>query len=609
MELTHVFGVASIVFLLAAIYVLRSGEREAVTPVAMKREKPPAPNGKVQIYFGSQTGTAEGYAKTIADEASRRGFDPEVVDLEDFDDENMTAPLQLFAMATYGEGEPTDNAHQFIDWLKASEDSGLLDGKKFAVFGLGNRQYQHFNSMGKVTDKYLALAGASRVIEVGLGDDDADLEADFDAWREALWTTLGVVEAKGDVQASLRVKWAGKTDTKPLLSSTAFYSTQQTFVVTAKRELRTAKDGGSTVHVEFETSSPYDTADNLSILPRNCVEDVDQVSYALNLAAASPFSLDTDEDRVPFPTPCTVREALSAYCDLTASPKRGTIVALVRAALKAGGDVALAPKKIDERDVFAKWCVDAQTLARALTKLRPLFASCEDTTDVFAALLEKGPRLQPRAYTICSSSKADSTLHVVCAIATLPHGQRGICSAYLADLQIGDVVRGIVKPSQFRAPMTTAPVVLIGPGTGIAPFRAILRERKASQGTDYPWGPARVSSAILYFGCKRRDEDHLYKEEMEDWPLDALHVAYSREQKKKVYVQDLMRKKENAAALVTALIDGGGSVYVCGGTAMGTQVMEAVKDALYTRLKDRAQAEKYVQSMHDGGRYVQELWS
>merc|ERR1711939_338145 len=142
---------------------------------------------------------------------------------------------------------------------------------------------------------------------------------------------------------------------------------------------------------------------------------------------------------------------------------------------------------------------------------------------------------------------------------------------------------------------------------------SVLRERaaalKGNGASNAPWGPSRVSSAILYFGCKRRDEAHLYREEMDQWPTDAKHVAYSREQKHKVYVQDLMRKKNNSEALASAIIDGGGSVYVCGGTSMGSAVMEAVKDALELRLKDRAQAEKYVQSMNDGGRYVQELWS
>ena len=95
MELTHVFGLASIVFLLAAIYVLRSGDKDE-QPVIKKRQKREAPNGRVQIYFGSQTGTAEGYAKTIADEANRRGFDAEVIDLEDFDDDDMTAPCLLY---------------------------------------------------------------------------------------------------------------------------------------------------------------------------------------------------------------------------------------------------------------------------------------------------------------------------------------------------------------------------------------------------------------------------------------------------------------------------------------------------------------------------------
>ena len=366
------------------------------------------------------------------------------------------------------------------------------------------------------------------------------------------------------------------------------------------------------MHVEFATGAQYETADNLSILPRNCREDVSMVVDALKLDGSQQFSLDTDEDRVPFPSPVAINDALAQYCDLTAFPKRGTVAALVRAAIQAGASPEKAPANIDQKDAIGTWSKDAPTLARAVAKLKPLFASI-DTTPVFATLLEKGPRLQPRAYTICSSAKADAELHVVCAIADLPHGQRGVCSAYLADLQIGDVVRGVVKPSAFRAPITKAPVVLIGPGTGIAPFRAILRERaaalKGNGASNAPWGPSRVSSAILYFGCKRRDEDHLYRDEMDQWPTDAKHVAYSREQKHKVYVQDLMRKKNNAEALASAIIDGKGSVYVCGGTSMGTAVMEAVIDALEARLKDRAQAEKFVQQMHDGGMYVQELWS
>jgi NADPH-ferrihemoprotein reductase len=146
------------------------------------------------IYFGSQTGTAEGYARVVMEEAKQQGFDGQTVDLEDFDpDQLATAPLTVFLMATYGEGEPTDNSAKFAKWMRNSDDelsADLLSGVRFAVFGLGNKQYEHFNRMGKLTDECLAKLGGRRVLEVGLGDDDGALEDDFERWRESLWASL-----------------------------------------------------------------------------------------------------------------------------------------------------------------------------------------------------------------------------------------------------------------------------------------------------------------------------------------------------------------------------------------------------------------------------------
>ena len=203
---------------------------------------------------------------------------------------------------------------------------------------------------------------------------------------------LGVVEESGDVQASLRVVY-GTTPTKPLQSSTQFYGSKATFTVTAKRELRTPKDGGSTIHVEFATDAPYETADNLSILPRNCSEDVSMVIDALRLDGSKQFSLDTDEDRVPFPSPCCYSRRAGAVLRPDGVSESGTVAALVRAALQAGADTTKAPPSIDQKDVFGKWAKDAPTLARAVAKLKPLFSSMEDTTPVFATLLEKGPQV------------------------------------------------------------------------------------------------------------------------------------------------------------------------------------------------------------------------
>ena len=177
------------------------------------------PGGHITLYYGSQTGTAETFAKDIEREGEENGFKMEVIDLEDIEDDILASVLKeqkkddrgknraIFVMATYGEGEPTDNAVSFMRFLKnGSTEDEMDDGEEkkgddflnqntslflnleYAVFGLGNRQYEHFNSTGKQVDSFLERGGALRIAKLGLGDDDNDLEGDFENWKDSiLW--------------------------------------------------------------------------------------------------------------------------------------------------------------------------------------------------------------------------------------------------------------------------------------------------------------------------------------------------------------------------------------------------------------------------------------
>lgn len=148
------------------------------------------------IYFGSQTGTAESYARTLRTEGTRAGFLCSVSDLEKFDvTELRRQRLVCFVMATYGEGDPTDNAVSFMQWLRqaAESDSRVLEGVSFTVFGLGNRQYQHYNRMGRDVNKLLEKMGGNRAFPYGEGDDDASLERDFEAWKVRIVTAHALV--------------------------------------------------------------------------------------------------------------------------------------------------------------------------------------------------------------------------------------------------------------------------------------------------------------------------------------------------------------------------------------------------------------------------------
>jgi len=174
------------------------GKKEAQSS---KEEEGPKKT-KITVYFGSQTGTAEGFSRTLSIEGAEKGFEVEVVDLEDFEEDDAADlwaakakdnSTQVFLMATYGEGEPTDNANQFIRYLKTSakdETENPLNKVPFVVFGLGNTQYEHYNAMGKIVDELLGKLGGDRLLELGMGDDDKALEDDFEAWKETVWSTL-----------------------------------------------------------------------------------------------------------------------------------------------------------------------------------------------------------------------------------------------------------------------------------------------------------------------------------------------------------------------------------------------------------------------------------
>jgi NADPH-ferrihemoprotein reductase len=297
------------------------------------------PCGPMRVYFGSQTGTAEEFAQTLVEEGKARGFDAAVVDLEDFQEEDFTsAPLNkalhMFAVATYGEGEPTDNAIDFFKWLKKDVDE-LPSTLKFCVFGLGNTQYDHFNAMGRKINQILEEKGAVRVADYGEGDDDGTMDEDFETWRDQLWPQLatafgGTVSQKKDGEPPdwspmYKVTWmeegadaeklkrlsksarnkviskvnkgiaANDPDTKIALSSQSYFAAKEVRVV-SNAELR--KDGGtfdgsvdadgnfgSTIQVEFDLNGSdltYNTADTLAVCPENDPEIVEMVSQTCN---------------------------------------------------------------------------------------------------------------------------------------------------------------------------------------------------------------------------------------------------------------------------------------------------------------------------------------
>ncbi|KAL3778140.1 hypothetical protein ACHAW5_003148 [Stephanodiscus triporus] len=736
------------------------------------------PGGRLTVYYGSQTGTAQMFAKQIAREAESRGFlCDRVVDLQDvvdnddveaversrirrrrlrrrngddddddddddagrWDDDaalvraTLADPSRLdpdpdgnggttggggrsraiFLMATYGEGEPTDNAQQFVEIMKrksgiyniykvgtttADDDDEIVpdpdgngktttsapplppssrmdsdadvlgqtyrdvrtryesdDGPElflhdvdYATFGLGNRQYEHYNNMGRFVDASLSRCGARRVAALGLGDDDDDLEGDFENWKDGiLWpalvaryvgggggarstttttttTAAAAMMASSSAASSLppcpySVEYmksmpdddgtSARAAAEMIQTSSRHYCQAVDCTVTSRRELRDPSDPGSTVHIEIDVSRRmdvmgYHTADNLGVLPRNETRAVEAVARALDFDLDRIFRLVPNDGNdgavggnssagvvahsLPFPTPCTVRECLERYCDLAGSPRRSDLKQLASYAVDELDRRALLRMSSKEgKAEYKEKIVEAHVgIADIVTRLCPSI-SCPLEHFIMVC-----PRLQPRYYTISSSSTVHpTTVHITLAVLETERKNkdgdvavfRGLCSGYLADLRSGDAVRAFVRESAFRLPREVErPVIMFGPGTGIAPMRAILQERSEMRRTMEPRQRERIGASILYFGCKNRSMDYIYRDELEafldEGTLTELHLAFSREKAEKVYVQHLLAgKAEETWRLIR---DEKASIFVCGAVRMGADVGSTLQDII-----------------------------
>lgn len=333
------------------------------------------------------------------------------------------------------------------------------------------------------------------------------------------------------------------------------------------------------------------------------------------LAASQGYDLDRffvfEQGKALFPTPTTVREALTYYVDLKGIPRRSTLSQLAAFARNPKDVERLMRLASKEGRQEFREVVEAH--GRSLFELvTEVFPSVQIPLDHFINL---APRLQPRYYTISSSSKAHpDSIHITVAVTRtdLPDGRvhTGVCSSYLAKTSTS-TVRCFVRASSFRLPSDpSVPIIMVGPGTGVAPMRALLQERRHQRVVE----KKTVGETLLFFGCRRRDHDFLYEEELmsytRDGTLTDLQLAFSREGVQKVYVQHLINKPETAARLWQLLDKQGAHVYVCGGTKMGTDVLQAFGTVAKAvgNLDDKT-AMEYIKSLQNQGRYVQELWS
>jgi sulfite reductase (NADPH) flavoprotein alpha-component len=526
------------------------------------------------ILFGSQTGTAEGLAKKAAKEAGKRGFAATAVDMAQTDATKLAGEKNVIVIvSTYGEGEPPDSAKALHGQLAGGAPA--LGSLRYSVCALGDTNYTHFCQCGKDFDIRLEKLGATRVTP--RVDCDLDYEEPFTKWLDAALSALSATGAPAPAPATVS---AAKAEDE----ETSGYSKKNPFpaLLLGSRNLNAAGSSKQVHHVEFSLEGSglvYEAGDALGVFAQNCPEHVNDVLAALACDG---------EEAVPAPDGSTtsLRRALTEIYDL-GKPAAELLALFGSAGGGSTGGTAVALHHV----------VDV-VLASAGVKVAP--------TDFVRAL----KKLQPRLYSISSSPKAHAgQVHLtVGAVRYEKDGRprKGVCSTFLADrVQPGATRVGVFVHSNkaFRPPANgDTPMIMVGPGTGVAPFRAFLHERVATGAKGKNW---------LLFGDQRAATDFLYREELaslqSSGALTRLDTAFSRDQAEKVYVQQRMLE---AAAELYAWLETGAHFYVCGDASRMAKDVDAALHRVIELAggKTPGQAADYVNALKAAKRYARDVY-
>ena len=538
------------------------------------------PQTPLVVLYGSQTGSAEGLAKKTAKVAQSRGFAPKLVSMDKYSDVDLTKEQNVLVItSTYGDGDPPDMAQAFWNWLKA-DTAPKLDHLRYSVLALGDTNYSAFCEFGKKCDERFAALGAKRVAE--RKDCDVDYETPAAEWTTGVFDALGTTAQPGANGSA--------ADTS---ADTATWSRKKPFParLLTNRRLSAEGSGKDVRHFEISLAGSgltYEVGDALGVIPGNCPVFVGEVLAALGCDGEE--AVKTADGELP------LRLALTQHFDITKPSQE-----LLSAVAQRSPDAVFAPLlDASRKDDLKKWLYGREIMD-VLGCLTAPFPAQE-----FVALLKK---IAPRLYSISSSLKAhpDEVHLTVAAVRYDAHGRsrKGIASTFLADRvgETGDVPVYIQPSHGFKPPANgDTPMIMVGPGTGIAPFRAFLEERLATGAKGRNW---------LFFGDQKRATDFLYQEQLEGWMNDGhltrLDLAFSRDQAEKIYVQSRMLE---AAAELWSWLEAGAHFYVCGDAARMAKDVDA---ALHTIIetaggKSGDEAKAYVERLKSEKRYQRDVY-
>ena len=593
----------------------------AASPRARTR---PGHNTPLLVLYGSNLGTAEELATRVADLAEVNGFATRLAPLDDFVGKLPEQGGVLIFCASYN-GAPPDNASQFMKWLGSGLPKDAFAGVRYVVFGCGNSDWAAtYQSIPRAIDEQLTAHGARSVYARGEGDARGDLDGEFDSWF-----------AKAAPQAvkefGVDSKFSRSAEDEPLyriepvapsaVNAIAALGGVSPMKILLNSELQNKAGANaserSTRHIEVELPPgiTYRVGDHLSVVPRNDPALVDSVARRFGFLPADQIKLQVAEGRraqLPVGDAVSVGRLLTDFVELQQVATRKQIQIMSEHTRCPVTKPKLLAYVGDDAAATERYRSDILGRRKSVFDLLEEHPACELP---FHAYLEMLSLLAPRYYSISSSPSVDAnrcsvTVGVVEGPASSGRGiYKGICSNYLAGRRTAETIHATVRETRagFRLPDDAAvPIIMIGPGTGLAPFRGFLQERAALKAKGANLGPA-----MLFFGCRHPDQDFIYADELKAFAasgISELHTAFSRAEGPKTYVQNLVAAQKDR---VWSLIEQGAIVYVCGD---GGRMEPGVKAALVAIYRERAGADaeagqRWIDDLGAKNRYVLDVWA
>ncbi|MHA4765616.1 assimilatory sulfite reductase (NADPH) flavoprotein subunit [Bacillus altitudinis] len=567
---------------LSAQATLAGSEVVAPAPSAAAAVQPVSKD--VTVLYGSQTGNSEGLAKKTAQHLEEKGFQVTLSSMSDFKPNNLKKINNLLVIvSTHGEGDPPDNALSFHEYVH-SRRAPKLDHLSFSVLSLGDSSYEFFCQTGKEFDERFKELGGTRLFD--RVDCDLDYDEPFSEWLQGVASSLSEGEAVSIPQESAGVNNQAVSE----------YSRTNPFYAEVLENINLNGRGSNkeTRHLELSLEGSglvYEPGDSLGIYPTNNPALVDELIQTCGWNAEESVTVHKNGDTLP------LKEALTSHFEITVLTK--PLLQKIAALTKSESLHALLEEGNEEK---LKEYIAGRDLVDAARDFGPF----EGTAAEFTSILRKIPA---RLYSIASSLKAnDEEVHLtIGAVRYDAHGRerQGVCSILCAErLQPGDTLPVYIQHNQnFKLPQDPdTPIIMVGPGTGIAPFRSFMQEREEMGANGKSW---------LFFGDQHFVTDFLYQTEWQKWLKDGvltkMDVAFSRDTEEKVYVQHQMKKQSKE---LFEWLEQGAYVYICGDEK---HMAHDVHNTLLSIIQEegamsKEKAESYLANLQQQKRYQRDVY-